>query len=48
MDLFTTISFDQIGLAFLSVFVIRQTMVYLLPNDIAGPGGWFVDTGCAD
>ncbi len=48
MDLFTTISFDQIGLAFLSVFVLRQVMVYALPNDIAGPGGWFVDTGCAD
>ncbi len=48
MDLFTTISFDQIGMAFLTVFVIREAMIYALPDDIAGPGGWLVDTGFAD
>ena len=48
MDLFATISFDQIGLAFLTIFVIREAMVYALPDDIAGPGGSFIDTGCAD
>lgn len=48
MNLFATISFDQIGLAFLSVFIIREAMVYALPDDIAGPGGRFIDTGCAD
>ncbi len=48
MDLFNTISFDQIGMAFLTIFVIREAMVYALPDDIAGPGGRFIDTGCAD
>ncbi len=48
MDLFNTISFDQIGMAFLTIFVIRKVMVYALPDYIAGPGGRFINTGCAD
>lgn len=48
MDLFNTISFDQIGMAFLAIFVIREAMVYALPDDVAGPGGRFIDTGSAD
>ncbi|PHQ97687.1 MAG: hypothetical protein COB39_10015 [Marinosulfonomonas sp.] len=48
MNWLTTISFDQIGMAFLTVFVIREAMIFALPDDIAGPGGWLVDTGCFD
>lgn len=48
MNWLATISFDQIGLAFLAVFAIREAIVFALPDDIAGPGGWFIDTGFAD
>lgn len=48
MDLITTITFDQIGLAFLAVFTIREAMLFLLPDNIAGPGGRFIDTECVD
>ncbi|WP_456386895.1 hypothetical protein [Profundibacter sp.] len=48
MDWLATISFDQIGMSFIALFVIREAIVFGLPDDIAGPGGWFIDTGCVD
>lgn len=47
MDWLSTISFDQIGLSFLTVFFVRETLVFILPDHIAGPEGWFIDTGRA-
>ena len=44
MTLFHEITFDQIVLAFLTCFVIREMMIFVLPDAIAGPGGWLVDT----
>lgn len=44
MDWIMSITFDQIILSFLTVFAIRQSMIIALPNSIAGPGGWLVDT----
>ena len=43
--MFSAITMDQIFLSFLAIFVIRETMIMVLPDDIAGPGGWLVDTG---
>jgi len=48
MNWLATISFDQIGMSFIALFVIREAIVFALPDDIAGPGGWFIDTGCFD
>jgi len=48
MDWVLNISFDQIGMSFLAIFAIREAMVFALPDDIAGPGGWLVDTECMD
>ncbi len=48
MDLFANITFDQIGMSFLAIFAIREAMIFTLPDGIAGPGGWLVDTGCQD
>lgn len=45
MDWMTVISADKLVLSFLAVFAIRETMIYALPDAIAGPGGWLVDTG---
>ncbi|WP_176438438.1 hypothetical protein [Actibacterium lipolyticum] len=45
MDLFTNITFDQIALTVLTLGVVREAMIQVLPNDVAGPGGWLVNTG---
>lgn len=42
---FTTLSFDQIALAAMTCIAIREAMIMFLPDEVAGPGGWLVDTG---
>ena len=42
---FTALTFDQIALAAMACIAIREAMIMLLPDEIAGPGGWLVDTG---
>jgi len=42
---FTTITFDQIVLAGMACIAFREAMIICLPNEVAGPGGWLVDTG---
>ncbi|MEM8632988.1 MAG: hypothetical protein AAGF74_17315 [Pseudomonadota bacterium] len=44
MELFGTITFDEVALSFLACFVIREFMIRMLPDTVAGPGGWLVDT----
>ena len=41
---FTAITFDQLALAIMTVIAIREAMIAFLPDTIAGPGGWLVDT----
>jgi len=45
MDWMTFISADKLVLSFLVCFAIRESMIWFLPDEIAGPGGWLVDTG---
>lgn len=45
MDWMTLFSADKLAMSFLAVFTIREAMIYMLPDEIAGPGGWLVDTG---
>lgn len=45
---FTAITFDQLALAIMTVIAIREAMIAFLPNKIAGPGGWLVDTRQGD
>lgn len=42
---FTAVTFDQIVLAAMACIALREGMIMLLPDRIAGPGGWLVDTG---
>ena len=44
MSWLSTVTADQIVLSFLACCLIRETMVLVLPDDIAGPGGWLVNT----
>jgi hypothetical protein len=45
MDFLTQFSFDEITASLLACLVIRELMILALPDRIAGPGGWLVDTG---
>jgi len=45
MEWLTTVTFDQIALSLLTLAVVREAMIQFLPDDVAGPGGWLVDTG---
>ncbi|MGC8201862.1 hypothetical protein ACP2AV_04055 [Aliiroseovarius sp. PTFE2010] len=47
MDL-STITFDQIAMAVMGTIALREAMIMVLPNSIAGPGGWLIDTAPGD
>jgi hypothetical protein len=44
MSFLSTISFDDILCSVLACIIIRQAMVVVLPDSIAGPGGWLINT----
>lgn len=39
------LSFDQIALAAMACIALREAMIMTLPDAVAGPGGWLIDTG---
>ena len=39
-----TLSFDGIVTSAIVCLVIREVMIFALPDDIAGPGGSFINT----
>lgn len=45
MDIFAQVSFDELAGSFLVCLLIREIMIVALPDRIAGPGGWLIDTG---
>ena len=42
---FSALTIDQVILATMACIGLREAMILLLPDSIAGPGGWLVDTG---
>ncbi len=44
MDFSTFFAFDAIAVAFLGCVAFREVAIIALPDSIAGPGGWFIDT----
>lgn len=42
---FSEITFDQLALAAMACIAAREAMIMALPDSIAGPGGWLVNTG---
>jgi hypothetical protein len=44
-DIVARISFDEVALALVFCVVLREWLVATLPDRIAGPGGWLIDTG---
>lgn len=45
MSFLSQISFDEIAASLLLCLVLRELLILGLPDRIAGPGGWLVDTG---
>ncbi|MGR3289942.1 MAG: hypothetical protein ACU0C9_01925 [Paracoccaceae bacterium] len=41
---FTSITFDQIAMATMACIALRELMIATLPDTVAGPGGWLVNT----
>ena len=44
----SAITFDQLALAIMTSIAIREGMIVALPDRIAGPGGWLIDTTMGD
>lgn len=40
-----SLSFDALAVSLFICVLLRQAMILLLPDHIAGPGGWLVNTG---
>ncbi len=45
MSILGQISFDEVVAAFVTCMVLREVFIFALPDHIAGPGGWLIDTG---
>ncbi len=45
MSFLELVSFDEIAASLLLCLVARELMILALPDHIAGPGGWLIDTG---
>jgi hypothetical protein len=43
-DFLSTVTIGDAMLAFLACCLLHETAVAVLPDRIAGPGGWFIDT----
>ncbi|PTQ75817.1 hypothetical protein [Celeribacter persicus] len=44
----SAITFDQLALAIMTTIAIREVMIVALPDRVAGPGGWLIDTSLRD
>ncbi|MBU2865621.1 hypothetical protein [Pacificibacter marinus] len=45
---FSTLTLDQIVMSVMTVIAIREAMIVFLPDHIAGPQGWLIDTSTGD
>ncbi|MCB2116112.1 MAG: hypothetical protein KDE00_07360 [Rhodobacteraceae bacterium] len=45
MNFLSQITFDDVAASLLACLILRELMILALPDRIAGPGGWLVDTG---
>jgi hypothetical protein len=45
MSFLANVSFDDVLCSILVCIALREAMVFVLPDHVAGPGGWLIDTG---
>jgi hypothetical protein len=44
MSALFSVSFDAIVMSAITCLVLREIFLVALPDEIAGPGGWLIDT----
>ena len=44
MDWLFVVSFDNVLMSAVSCLVLREIMILALPDAVAGPGGWLIDS----
>lgn len=44
MSTLFTMSFDTIVMSAITCLILREVFLVALPDSIAGPGGWLIDT----
>ena len=44
MDALFALSFDTLAMSMITCLMIREMLILALPNEIAGPGGSFINT----
>jgi hypothetical protein len=42
------VSFDDVAMTVLLCLMLREALIRALPDRIAGPGGWLIDTGAPE
>lgn len=48
MDFFSAFCFDNLAASFIVCLILREVMILVLPDHIAGPGGRLIDTGAEE
>ncbi|MEM9342457.1 MAG: hypothetical protein AAGA87_05385 [Pseudomonadota bacterium] len=43
--LMSAVSFDNVMMSLITCLIVREIMLVALPDEVAGPGGWLIDTG---
>ncbi len=44
MEALFTVSFDTLVMSAITCLVLREVFIVTLPDHIAGPGGWLIDS----
>ncbi len=44
MDWLFAVSFDTLVMSAITCLVLREVFIVALPDEIAGPGGWLIDS----
>lgn len=45
MEWLAQVTVGEVIMAFYACCLIHETLVWALPDRVAGPGGWLIDTG---
>ena len=45
MEFIQAVTMDQMLYALILTGMLREAMIFTLPDAVAGPGGWLINTG---
>ena len=44
MNALVSVSFDTLVMSAITCLILREVILVALPDTVAGPGGWLIDT----